>query len=67
MKKVEGDWAGENKDDEAQLSGPGLAVWDCTVSQSSSAGAHVGAEMRPSDGVDSERTRGRATAILVIV
>ena len=50
MKKVEGDWAGENKDDEAQLSGPGLAVWDCTVSQSSSAGAHVGAEMRPSDG-----------------
>ena len=62
MKKVEGDGAKENEDDETQLSGPGLAAWDRTVSQSSSANAHVGAEMRPSDGCDSERRRGRATA-----
>ena len=50
MKKVEGDWAGENEDDETQPSGPGSAVWDSTVVQSSSAGTHVGVEMRPSDG-----------------
>ena len=62
MKKIEGDGTKENKDDRMQLNGPGLAVWDRSVSQSSSANAHVGAEMRPSDGRDSEKRRGRATA-----
>ena len=50
VKKVEGDWARENKDDRAQLSGPGPATGDRTVVWNSSAGTHVGVEMRPSDG-----------------
>ena len=50
MKKVEGDWAGENEDDGAQLNGPSPATGDRTVMWDSSAGTHVGIETRPSDG-----------------